>query len=72
MLYTVVNITDADPEVCIRLFKSRNSIIQVIFDQEDNPYLDDECLTANERLTYFRKAIDWIVGRVKVSESASV
>ena len=35
---------------------SRNSIIKVMLDQEDDPYLDDEWLTANEQLTYFRES----------------
>ena len=43
-----------------------------MLDQEDDPELDYEWLTANERLTRFRKARDQIVGRVKGSESKSV
>ena len=44
---TVMNNTAADPEVWIRLVTSRNSRIQVMLDQEDDPELDDEWLTAN-------------------------
>ena len=55
----------ADPEVCIRFVTSRNSRIQVMLGQEDDPELDDEWLTANEQLTRFRKAREQIVGRVK-------
>ena len=41
-------------------------------DQEDDPELDDEWLTADEQLTRFRKAREQIVGRVKGTESPSV
>ena len=51
---------------------SRNSSIKFMLDQDDDPYLDDEWLTANEQLTHFRKAREKIVGRVKGSESPSV
>ena len=40
--------------------------------QEYDTELDDEWLTADEKLTRFRKAREKIVGRVKVSESPSV
>ena len=40
--------------------------------QEDDPELDDEWLTADERLTRFSKDREQIVGRVKVSESPYV
>ena len=40
--------------------------------QEDDPELDDEWLTVNERLTRFSKAREKIVGRVKRSESPSI
>ena len=43
-----------------------------MLDQEDNPELDDECLTADEQLTRFSKAREQIVGRVKGTESPSV
>ena len=69
---TVMSSKAVDPEVCIRLVTSRNSRIQVMLDQEDDPELDDEWLTANEKLTYFSKAIKEIVERVKGSEYASV
>ena len=39
-----------------------------MLDQEDDPELDDEWLTVNERLTRFSKAREKIVGRVKGSE----
>ena len=42
MISTVTSSTAADPEVWIRLVTSRNSRIQVMLDQEDNPELDDE------------------------------
>ena len=57
--------TAADPEVWIRLVTSRNSRIQVMLDQEDDPELDDEWLTADEQLTRFSKAREQIEGRVK-------
>ena len=62
----------ADPEVWIRLVTSRNSRIQVMLDQEGDPELDDECLTADEQLTRFSKTREQIVGRVKGTESPSV
>ena len=37
MFSTVANSTAADPEVCIRLVTPRNSRIQVMLDQEDDP-----------------------------------
>ena len=46
--------------------------IQVMLDQEDDPELDDEWLTADEQLTRFSKAREQIVGSVKVTESPSV
>ena len=42
MLSTMMSSTAADPEVWISLFTSRNSRIQVMLDQEDDPELDDE------------------------------
>ena len=65
MFYTVVSSTAADPEVCIRLVTLGNSRIHVMVDQEYYPELDDEFLTANERLTRFSKAIEQILGRVR-------
>ena len=38
-----------------------------MLDQEDDPELDDEWLTAYEQLTRFSKAREKIVGRVKGS-----
>ena len=55
MLSTVVNITAADPEVWIRLATSRKSRIQVMSYQEDDPDLDYELLTADDRLTRLEK-----------------
>ena len=52
MFYTVMSSTAADPEVWIRLVTSRNSSIQVMLDQEDDPYLDDNWLTSDEWLTH--------------------
>ena len=43
-----------------------------MLDQEDDPELDDEWLTADEQLTRFIKAREQIVGRVKGTESPSV
>ena len=57
ILYTVMSSTYTYTQVWIRLVTSRNSSIQVMFDQEDDPGLDDEWLTSDERLTHFRKAI---------------
>ena len=72
MFSNVMIITAADPEVWIRLVKSSNSIIQVMVDQEDDPELDDEWLTADEQLTHFSKAREQIVGRFKGTESPSI
>ena len=65
MFSTLMSSTSADPEVWIRLVTSRNSKIQFMLDQEDDPELDEEWLTANEQLTRFSKARDQMVGRVK-------
>ena len=43
-----------------------------MLDQEDDPELDDEWLTADEQLTRFSKDREQIVGRVKGTESPSV
>ena len=43
-----------------------------MLDQEDDPELDDEWLTANEQLTRFSKDKEQIVGRVKGTESPSI
>ena len=43
-----------------------------MLDQEDDPELDDEWLTADEQLTRFSKARKKIVGGVKRKESPSV
>ena len=43
-----------------------------MLDQEDDPELNYEWLTADEQLTRFRKAKEQIVGRAKGSESPSV
>ena len=43
-----------------------------MLDQEYDPELDDEWLTADEQLTRFSKAREQIVGRVKVTESPYV
>ena len=72
MLSTVVSSTASNPEVWIRLVTSSNSRIQVMLDQEDDPELDDECLTSDDRLTCCRNTREYIVGRVKVSESSYV
>ena len=72
MISTVKSSTAADPEIWIRLVTSRNSRIQVMLDQEDDPELDDEWLTSDERLTGFSKARVKILGRVRGSESPSV
>ena len=50
MFSTVVSSTAAYTEVWISMVTSRNSRIQVMLDQEDDPELDNECLTADERL----------------------
>ena len=39
-----------------------------MLDQEDDPQLDDESLTADDQLTRFSKARKQILGRVKGSE----
>ena len=72
MFSTVMSSIAADPEVWIRLVTSRNSRIQVMLDQEDDPELDYEWLADDEHLIRFSKARDKIVGRVKGSESPSV
>ena len=51
---------------------SRNSRIQVMLDQEDDPELEDEWLTDDDRLTNFSKSREKIVVRVKGSESPYV
>ena len=56
MFATVMSSTAADPEVWIRLVTSRNSRIQVMLDQEDDPELDNEWLTVDEQLTCFNKS----------------
>ena len=43
-----------------------------MLDQEDDPDLDDDWLTDNERLTHFSKAREQIVGSVKGADSPSV
>ena len=43
-----------------------------MLDQEYDPELDDEWLTANDQLTRFSKAREKIVGGVKGTESPSV
>ena len=65
MFSTVMSSTAADPEIWIRLVASRNSKIQVMLEQEDDPELDHEWLTADDKLTCFRKAREQIVGRFK-------
>ena len=72
MLSTVMSSTATDTEVWIRMVTSRNSSIQVMLDQEDDPELYDEWLTDNEKLTRFIKARDQILGRVKGTEFPSV
>ena len=72
MFSTVMISTAEYPEVWIMLVTSRNSRIQVMLDQEDDPELDDEWLTDDEKLTRFIKSREQIVGRVKVTESPSV
>ena len=72
MFSTVMISTSADPEVWIRLATSRNSRIQVMLDQEYDPELDDEWLTADEKLTRFNRTREKILGRVKGIESSSV
>ena len=42
-----------------------------MLEQEDDPELDGEWLTAHEQLTRFSKAREQNVGRVKVTESPS-
>ena len=42
-----------------------------MLDQEDDPELDDEWLTAYEQLTRFSKSREQIVGRVKGTELPS-
>ena len=67
MFSNVIIITAEYTEVWIRLVTSRNSRIQVMSDQEDDPELDDEWLTSDEQLTRFSKAREKIVGSFKVS-----
>ena len=42
-----------------------------MLDQEDDPAMDDEWLTANEKLTCFSKYIEKSLGRVKGAELPS-
>ena len=69
---TVMSSTATYPEVCISLVTSRKSRIQVMLDQEDDPELDDEWLTADEQLTHFSKVREQILGRIKGTELTSV
>ena len=55
MFSTIMSSTAADPEVWIRLVTSRNSKIQFMLDQEDDPELDDEWFTSDEQLTRLEK-----------------
>ena len=55
MFYTVVSSTATDTEVWMSLVTPKNSRIQVMLDQEDDPELDDKWLNANKRLTSFSK-----------------
>ena len=66
-LFTVSSSTDVDPEVWIMLVTSRNSRIQVMLDQEDDPELYDEWLTSDEQLTRFRKDREQLLGWVNGS-----
>ena len=68
MFYTVVIYKAVYTEVWIRLVISRNSRIQVMLDEEDDPDLDDEWLTDVERLKRFRKSRERIIGGLKVEE----
>ena len=43
-----------------------------MLDQEDDPGLDDEWLTVDDKLTRFSKSREQIVGKVKGTESPSV
>ena len=72
MFSTVMISTAAYPEIWISLVTSRNSSIQVMSDQEDDPELEDEWLTADNQLTSFSKSGEKILGRVKGSESPYV
>ena len=72
MFSTVVSSTTADPEFWIRLVTSSKSRIQVMLDQEDDSYLDDDWLSADEWLTSFRKSKERIVGNPKGAEWPSV
>ena len=65
MISTVVFITAVDKELWIRVVTSRNSNIQIMLDQYDDPALDDEWLTADEWLTRFSKYREQMFGRVK-------
>ena len=65
MLSTGVSSTALDPEVWIRIVTSSNARTQLILYQEDDPELDNEWLTENERLTRFSKYREKILGRVK-------
>ena len=69
MFSTVDSSTATDPEFWIRLVTSRNSRIQVMLYQKDNPEFDEERLTDDERLACFRTAREKIVEIVKVAES---
>ena len=51
---------------------SRNSRIQVISDQEDNPELDENRLNNDYRLTSFIKARRRDLGRVKELQTPKV
>ena len=67
----MVSSTVSYQEIWIRLVTSRNSIIQVMLDQEDDPELYDDWLTSDEWLTHFIKTREKNVGKVKGAELPS-
>ena len=72
IMHTVVSSIDINLEFWIRIVMSINSRIQVILYQENDPELDDEWLTSNDKLTSFSKYRARIIGRIKGEDSLYV
>ena len=70
--HNVVSSTYIYPYVWKRLVISRNSSIQVIWDQEDDPELNENWLTTNDQFNVFRRSRYSILWNVKGAESPSV
>ena len=72
VLSTLVSSTAANPEVFIRLSTTRKSIIHVILEHDNDPYLFDKYLTDDAHLNNLSKYIERIVGIFKGLETTFV